>query len=166
MEYFNGLLNSLGLVPAEWYTSMNGTQKAIFLGLSFLVLVQLIQNLLYLYVRWRDRNVVSIEKEDTELKKKFGEECHDILVNWVNEGKLTRMQYKSFCRILKSVFPNLFYGGIYSHRARAILRTRELKKTISQRLLSGFNVPTQGWLSFISRTQPGVNLPHRFQRRK
>src|SRR5579862_2874635 len=110
MEYVNDVLNKLGVVPAEWYTTLNSTQKAIFLGLLFLVLVQLIQNLLYWYIRWRDRNVVNVEKEDAELKMKFGEECHDVLVNWVKDQKLTQKQYRMFCRLLRTVFPGALYG--------------------------------------------------------
>jgi hypothetical protein len=153
MEYINAMLDKLGLVPAEWYTTLNSTQKAIFLGLLFLVLVQLIQNLLYWYIRWRDRNVVNVEKEDAELKMKFGEECHDVLVNWVKDQKLTQKQYRMFCRLLRTVFPGALYGGTYSDRLRRVFKTRQTKLSISQRLLNGFYNPTQGWLNFLKKSQ-------------
>lgn len=150
MEYWDGLMTKLGMVPAEWYNNLSETQKltmlpnavAIVLGLVCLYLLALL---------WRESKVPHIPNETAETDKELGEEWHDILVNWVNNNKLDRHQYKKYCRILKTVLPGAQYGGTYSGAIRKVFRTRATKSWIAKRINFGYYKPTLGWLAYLKR---------------
>lgn len=150
MEYFNALMDRLGVVPAEWYNNLSETQKLTMLPNAVAVVLGIVC-LYLLALLWRESKVPHIPKETAETDKELGEEWHDILVNWVNNQKLDRQQYKKYCRILKTVLPGAQYGGTYSAAIRKIFNTRSTKSWIAKRINLGFYKPTNGWLLYLKR---------------
>jgi len=150
-EHVNALMQYLGMVPAEWFNNLSETQKLTMLPNAVSIVLAL--TCLYLLaLLWRDK-VPHIQKETAETDKELGEEWHDILVNWVNNQKLDRHQYKKYCRILKTVLPGAQYGGTYSETIRKVFRTRATKSWIAKRINFGFYKPTLGWLQYLKREQ-------------
>src|SRR5258708_3063199 len=146
-EHLNALMQYLGMVPAEWFNNLSETQKLTMLPNAVAIVLALVC-LYLLALLWRERKVPNIEKVDTELDLKIGENCHDFLVNMLKENSITEKQYRRYCRILKRALPGAMYGGTYSEKVRKLIKVGNLKRKLAWNLNNKIHLPTIGWRIF------------------
>src|SRR5258708_7143541 len=144
-EHLNALMQYLGMVPAEWFNNLSETQKLTMLPNAVAIVLALVC-LYLLALLWRERKVPNNEnKRNPETDLMIGEEWHDTLVNLVKEDKLTDVQYRQYCRVMKRILPGAQYGGTYSEALRKLFKVRQTKKHIAWRILNHVHLPTLGW---------------------
>jgi hypothetical protein len=150
-EYFYGLMQALGKVPTE-FMAMNATQKLIISIFVGLLVATWTYNTAIWYLK-RRASKVPFEKGDPAMDLEVAEEWHDFLLNKVKSERITEKQYNRYCRFLKTLSPDVMWGGPYSTRVRDLLRTQRTKRRIAWNIINQINLPTLGWKIFLKNTR-------------
>lgn len=152
MENIYGLLNTFGVVPAEWYTDLNETQKLVFVTLAGVTLGLATLSLTLLASRWRGKKMPEHSCEERELKKKLADVSHDLLFDALNTNQITPKFYKRMCRDLGVILPDL-HGSPYTEKTQMFMAAMRKRLGIINRIEELRKRPVSSYITFWQRTQ-------------
>lgn len=130
MERLNEALNYLGshIPTADWFTRLDGTQKAVFLSNVGVIAILIICILVLLRKRMK-----VVTKVSPEYLSELSDLVGDKLLEDAKTGKISGKEYKWLCRDIGMKLPDL-RGKKYTKRAEKEQHNRRLKYEIAQRI--------------------------------
>jgi hypothetical protein len=155
MEYLDQLFNTIGVVPAEWFTQMNLEQKQAFLTMAATAAIFAAGFFILLLTSRREKGMSNEElTSDEKLRRDIGQDIHDlVLFERLYKKEITPKQYKSLCRQLNPLFPGFLP---YSWRAKRQMKETNLKIAIADRLINGVHKPS-GITTFLRSVREYTN---------